>query len=146
MRLSDGSIFKTCANPQAHNPKTQPSKPLWERNALKRIAHVSWGPMFWPSLRSFARAPTTVRGNRCCAKRTFLQGNGLPSAVLQGNGLPSAVVTRHPLGLGKSVQSRTGLGSCKSHLQVQTPQGRPLASASGNGQAIDLCFERSPFK
>ena len=31
-----------------------------------------------------------------CAKQTFLQGNGLPSAVLQGNGLPSAVVTRHP--------------------------------------------------
>ena len=81
-----------------------------------------------------------------CAKQTFLQGNGLPSAVLQGNGLPSAVVTRHPLGLGKSAQSRTGLGSCKSHLQVQTPQGRSLASASGSGQAIDLCFERSPFK
>ena len=67
-----------------------------------------------------------------CAKQTFLQGNGLPSAVLQGNGLPSAVVTRHPLGLGKSAQSRTGLGSCKSHLQVQTPQGRSLASASGD--------------
>ena len=81
-----------------------------------------------------------------CAKQTFLQGNGLPSAVLQGNGLPSAVVTRHPLGLGKSVQSWTGLGSCKSHLQVQTPQGRSLASASGSGQAIDLCFERSPLK
>ena len=81
-----------------------------------------------------------------CAKQTFLQGNGLPSAVLQGNGLPSAVVTRHPLGLGKSNQSRTGLSSCKSHLQVQTPQGRSLASASGSGQAIDLCFERSPFK
>ena len=83
-----------------------------------------------------------------CAKQTFLQENGLPSAVLQGNGLPSAVVTRHPLGLGKSVQSRfrTGLGSCKSHLQVETPQGRSLASASGSGQAIDLCFERSPFR
>ena len=81
-----------------------------------------------------------------CAKQTFLQGNGLPSAVLQGNGLPSAVVTRHLLGLEKSVQSRTGLGGCKSHLQVQTPQGRSLASASGSGQSIDLCFERSPFK
>ena len=66
-----------------------------------------------------------------CAKQTFLQGNGVPSAVPQGNGLPSAVVTRHALGLGKSVQTRTGLGSCKSHLQVQTPQGRSLASASG---------------
>ena len=80
-----------------------------------------------------------------CAKQTFLQGNGLPSAALQGIGLPSAVVTRHPLGLGKSVQSQPGLSSCKSRLQVQTPQGRSLASASGSGQAIDLCFERSPI-
>ena len=81
-----------------------------------------------------------------CAKQTFLQGNGLPSAVLQGNTLPSAVVTLHRLALGKSAQSRTGLGSCKSHLQVQTPQGRSLASTSGSGQTIDLCFEGSPFK
>ena len=81
-----------------------------------------------------------------CEKQTFLQGNGLPSAVPQGNGLPSAVVTRHPLGLGKSVQSQPGLSTCKSHLQVQTPQGRSLASASGSGQAIDLCFERSTFE
>ena len=81
-----------------------------------------------------------------CAKQTFPLGNGLPTAVLQGNGLPTAVVTCHPLGLGKSVQSRTGLGSCKSHLQVQTPQGRSLASASGSGQAIDQHFERNPFK
>ena len=81
-----------------------------------------------------------------CAKLTSLEGNGLHSAVLQGNGLPSAVVTRHPLGLEKSVQSRTGLGGCKSHLRVQTPQGRSLASASGSGQSIDLCFERNPFK
>ena len=29
---------------------------------------------------------------------------------------------------------------------MQMPQGRSLASASGSGQAIDLCFERSPFK
>ena len=81
-----------------------------------------------------------------CAKQTFLQGNGLPSVALQGNGLPSAVVTRHSLGIGKSVQSQPGLSICKSHLQVQTPQGRSLASASGTGQAIDLCFERSTFK
>ena len=69
-----------------------------------------------------------------CAKQTFLQGNGLPSAVLQGNGWPSAVVTRHPLGLGKSVQSRTGLvvanPICKcrchkaGHLQVRVAVGR----------------------
>ena len=77
-----------------------------------------------------------------CAKQTFLQGNGLSSAAPQGNGLPSAVATRHPLGLGKSGQSQPGLSSCKSHLHVQTPQGRSLASASGSGQAIDLRFER----
>ena len=71
-----------------------------------------------------------------CAKQTCLQRNGLPSAV----------VTRHPVGLGKSVQMQPGLSSRKSHLQVQMPQGRSLASASGTGQAIDLCFERSPCK
>ena len=45
-------------------------------------------------------------------------------------------------------QSRAEQGSVvgKSHLQVQPPQGRSLASASGSGQAIDMCFERSPFK
>ena len=69
-----------------------------------------------------------------CAKQTFLQGNGLPSAALQGNGLPSAVVTRHPLGLGKSVQSRTGsavanpICKCRchkaGHLQVRVAVGR----------------------
>ena len=51
-----------------------------------------------------------------------------------------------PLGLGKSVQSQPGLSSRKSLLQVQMPQGRSLASAGGSGQAIDLCFERSPSK
>ena len=71
-----------------------------------------------------------------CAKQSFLQINGLPSAV----------VTRHPLGLGKSVQSQPGLSSRKSHLQVQMAQGRSRASASGNGQAIDQCFEGSPFE
>ena len=79
--------------------------------------------------------PPTTKG-AACAKQTLLQINGFPSAV----------VTRHPLGLGKSVQSQPGLSSRKSHLQVQIPQGRPLASASGSGQAIDLCFERSPLK
>ena len=34
MRLSGGNPFKTCANPQAHNLFTQPSKPLSERNGL----------------------------------------------------------------------------------------------------------------
>ena len=48
-----------------------------------------------------------------CAKQTFQQRNGLPSAV----------VTRHPVGLGKPVQSHPGLSSRKSHLQVQMPQG-----------------------
>ena len=80
------------------------------------------------------------------AQSRLFYGKWIAQCGSTGNGLPSAVVTRHPLGLGKSVQSRTGLGSCKSHLQVQTPQGRSLASASGSGQAIDLCFERSPFK
>ena len=78
--------------------------------------------------------------------RLFYREMDCPVRWSQGNGLPRAVVTRHPLGLGKLTQSRAGLGSCKSHLQVQTPQGRSLASASGSGQAIDLCFERSPFK
>ena len=71
-----------------------------------------------------------------CAKQTFLQRNGLPSAV----------VTRHPLGLGTSVQSQPGLGSRTSHLQAQMPQRAAPASASSTGQAIDLYFERSPFK
>ena len=65
---------------------------------------------------------------------------------LQRNGLPRAVVTRHPLGLGKSVQSQPGLSSRKSHLQVQMPRGRSFASACGSGHAIDLCVERSPFQ
>ena len=34
MRLSEGNPFRTCANPQARNLFTQPSKPLWERNGL----------------------------------------------------------------------------------------------------------------
>ena len=38
------------------------------------------------------------------------------------------------------------VGFFAPNLQVQMPQGRSLASASGSGQAIDLCFERSPFK
>ena len=57
---------------------------------------------------------------------------------LQRNGLPSAVITRHPLGLGKSVQSQLWLSSRKSHLQGQVAQGRSLASASGSGQAVPL--------
>ena len=32
MRLSEGNLFTTCANPQAHNQKSQPSKPLWDRS------------------------------------------------------------------------------------------------------------------
>ena len=34
MRLSEGNPFKTCANPQAHNQKTQPSNRLWEQIGL----------------------------------------------------------------------------------------------------------------
>ena len=51
-----------------------------------------------------------------------------------------------PSALESQSRANQGVCTCKSHLQVQTPQGRSLASASGSGQAIDLCFERSPFK
>ena len=78
-------------------------------------------------------------------KADFSTGNGLPSAVLQGNGLPSAVVTRHPLGLGKSVQSRTGLGGCKSHVQVQTPQGRSLAVRVAVGRRYTCVLKEAPL-
>ena len=78
-------------------------------------------------------------------KVCYLKGLDAKQIFAQKNGLPSAVVTRHPLGLGKSVQSQPGLISRKAHLQVQMPQGRSLASASDSGQAIDLCFDRRPL-
>ena len=81
-----------------------------------------------------------------CAKQTFLQGNGLPSAVAQGNGLPSAVVTRHPPRPWKVSPEPTRA----RWLQI------PFASADATRQVTCKCewqwagdrpvFERSPFK
>ena len=111
---------------------------------------VQEAPQFPPNFPQVFLASRSRKGGSSkgaeCTKQTFLQGNGLPSAA----------VTRHPSALES--QSRANRGSvvanpiCKcrchkaGHLQVQISQGRSLASASGSGQAIDLCFEGSLFK
>ena len=76
------------------------------------------------------------------SKGVYLKGLNAQS-ILFDREMDCSVIILHPLGLGKSVQSQLGLSSRTSHLQVQVPQGMSLAaSASGSGQAIDLCFER----
>ena len=88
----------------------------------------------WEQIFSGSREGGLSKG-AWCANETFLQRNGLPTAV----------VTRRPLGLGKSVQSQPRLSSRKSYVQVRMPQGRSLQVRGKVGRRSTCVLKEGPL-